>query len=165
MVTSAPALDLQRSFLYPFGSPVAVRKPEREWIFDVKNDLAVYLGDPSESVRGALVYYPSTGAIATRGDKTPLVVSPEDFHRYESARTSLKDPSGNNDLTIETHEAHDLPELNEVNHPVAIYAPKVNLRIFKIGRTLISASFLRVMRTSFASTQPVWLKEIQERIC
>ena len=117
MVTNSSALDLKRSFLYPFGSPVAVRKPKREWRFDIKNELAVYLGDPIESVRGALVYYPSTGAIVARGDITPLVISPEAFSRYESARSSLKDPSGTNDLIIQTHEDHDGQILDEVNQP------------------------------------------------
>jgi hypothetical protein len=63
-----------------------VRRPKREWRFDVKSELAAYLGDPSESVRGALVYFPSTGAILTRGD---VIHSP--YHLKISATTIVRE--------------------------------------------------------------------------
>ena len=121
LITNSPALDLQRRFLFPFGSPVAVRIPDRTWKFDVKNELAVYLGEADGSVNGGLVYYPSTKAIVTRHNLTPLTIRHEDFTRLSNIRETIKDhsPTANeqhllidipNELIPEMDQSQDNPD-------------------------------------------------------
>ena len=62
------ALNVQRDFVLPFGTPVAVRNPKPTWRFDTKRDLGVFLGPISGSKSGGLVYFPSTNNIVARGD-------------------------------------------------------------------------------------------------
>jgi hypothetical protein len=50
MVTGAKYLDLQRENLFSFGKLVIVHNTEKTWKFDVKNDVALYLGHPRETV-------------------------------------------------------------------------------------------------------------------
>jgi hypothetical protein len=59
LVTGINCLDLHRENLFSFGELVILRNNEKTWKFDVKNDIAVYLGHPKGSVNGGLVYYPS----------------------------------------------------------------------------------------------------------
>ena len=108
MVTGSPSVDLQRTFLFPFGAPVAVQVPrhEREWRFDVKSDLGIYLGQPKESVNGGLIYYPSTGAILIRADLIPLNIKQEEFQRYSSSRLNLK-----RDSIDESNLVIDVPDI------------------------------------------------------
>ena len=90
MVTASNSVDLRQEFLFSFGAPVAARVPKREWRFDIKNELGVYLGDSGGSVNGGLVYYPSTRAIVARGDLKALTIQPENFKRYSNIRDDLK---------------------------------------------------------------------------
>jgi len=79
MVTRCGQVDLIRQFLFPFASPVLARLPKRTWKFDVRNELGIYLGEAKGSVRGGLVYYPSSKAILNRGDLVQLSIRQEDF--------------------------------------------------------------------------------------
>jgi len=90
MVTGREGPDLSRRFLFPFGTPVAVRIPNRTWKFDIRNELGVYLGESNNSVNGGLVFFPSTRAILPRGDLVELTISKEDFDRYSNVRDSIK---------------------------------------------------------------------------
>lgn len=83
-------VDLNRSFLFPFGQPVAARIPKRTWAFDLKAELGVYLGESTGSVRGGLVFYPSTKAILARSDLVSLEVQEKEFSRYSNIRDQIK---------------------------------------------------------------------------
>lgn len=90
MVCNAPPLDLSRTFLFPFGTPVSVRKPKPEWRFDVRRDLGIFLGNAEGSVNGGLIYLPGFNSICTRGDLTELRVSPNEFARYSNVTAKIK---------------------------------------------------------------------------
>jgi hypothetical protein len=117
---STSSLDLKRTYLFSFGSPVFVNIPERQWRFDLKTELAIYLGQPSGSVNGGLVFYPSTKAIVPRGDLKQLAIRPEDFLRYSNIRQDIKDQNPNQ-LTIDVP-----PALNETNPSVVKEPPTSN---------------------------------------
>ncbi len=64
MVTGVKHLDLQRENLFSFGELVIVRNTEKTWKFDLKNDVALYLGHPKGTVNGGTVYYPFINKVA-----------------------------------------------------------------------------------------------------
>ena len=64
MVTGIKHLDLQRENLFSFGELVIVRNTEKTWKFDLKNDVALYLGHPKGTVNGGTVYYPFINKVA-----------------------------------------------------------------------------------------------------
>ena len=113
LVYKKPPVDLNRMFLFPFGTPVSIQKPNREWRFDTRRDLGIYLGNIEGSVNGGLVYIPSTGAICARGDLTELKVSPRDFHRYSNTSNLVRGSESNDEsLTIP-----DIDNLNMISDP------------------------------------------------
>jgi hypothetical protein len=65
----------------------------RKWKFDVRNDLAVYLGQPEGRVNGALVYYPFTGQILHRGDVTAITISEDAFQRFGPVSDNIRQRS------------------------------------------------------------------------
>lgn len=87
MVSGCPPSDLERTFLFPFANPVAVRIL---WRIDLKNELGVYLGNPEGSVNGGLMNYPSTDAILNRGDIVLPNIRGQEFERYSKIRHNLK---------------------------------------------------------------------------
>jgi len=82
--------DMNREFLFPFGQPVTVRIPKREWRFDLRSDLGIYIGTSAGSVNGGSVYYPSTKAILARAELVPLKITESEFSRYDNIRDMLK---------------------------------------------------------------------------
>jgi len=52
MVTGIKYLDLQRENLFSFGELVIVRNTKKTWKFDIKNDVAFYIGHPKGMVKG-----------------------------------------------------------------------------------------------------------------
>jgi len=91
MVESSAPVDLSRTYIYLFGTPVAVNIPKRTWRgFDVKNEMGVYIGHPEGTARGGLIYFLSTGAILTRTDLVEVKVDPPDFARYVNSRNEDK---------------------------------------------------------------------------
>jgi hypothetical protein len=58
MVTGVKHFDLQCENLFSFGELVIVHSTEKTWKFDLKNDVALYLGHPKGMVNGGTVYYP-----------------------------------------------------------------------------------------------------------
>jgi hypothetical protein len=54
-VTGSKYLDLQREHLFSFGEIVIVCKTEKTWKFDLKNDIAIYIGLPKGTVNGGTV--------------------------------------------------------------------------------------------------------------
>ena len=53
-------LTVSNQFLFKFGEPVCVPvvSPEKLWRFDSKNDVGIYVGQPSGMVNGSSVFYP-----------------------------------------------------------------------------------------------------------
>jgi hypothetical protein len=75
MVTGVKHFDLQRKNLFSFSKLIIVRSTEKTWKFDLKNDVALYLGHPKGMVNGGTVYYPLFNKIAERADLTPANIS------------------------------------------------------------------------------------------
>jgi hypothetical protein len=64
MVTGNKHLDLQCQNLFSFGELIIVGSTKKTWKFDLKNDVALYLGHPKGTVNGGTVYYPIISKIA-----------------------------------------------------------------------------------------------------
>ena len=78
MVTGVKHLYLQRKNLFSFGELVIVRSTKKTFKFDLKNDVALYLGHPKGAVNGGTVYYPFISKIE-RADLTPANISEDVF--------------------------------------------------------------------------------------
>jgi len=92
LVTGSGITDLTRSFLFKFGQPVAARihKTDKEWKFDLKRDIGIYLGEAKGSVNGGLVYFPSNGRILPCHDLISLKINIENFQRLSYIRDNVK---------------------------------------------------------------------------
>jgi hypothetical protein len=88
LVTGHGTIDLDRSFIFKFGQPVAakIHKVDKEWKFDLKRDIGIYLGEAKGSVNGGLVYFPSNGRILPSHDLIPLKIDNENFQRLSYIR-------------------------------------------------------------------------------
>jgi hypothetical protein len=58
LVTGDKYVDLQCENSFSFREPVIVQNNDKNWKFDIKNDVAIYLGHPKGTVNGGMVYYP-----------------------------------------------------------------------------------------------------------
>jgi len=96
-------VDLHRSFVFPFGQPVAAKVHEKDWKFDVKRDIGIYLGNSPGTVNGSLVHFPSSGRILPTHDPIPLNISQEKFQRLIYVREDIKRPPSTklNELSID----------------------------------------------------------------
>jgi hypothetical protein len=99
MVTGAKYLDLQRENLFTFGELVIVRNTEKTWKFDLKNDVALYLGHPRGTVNGGTVYYPFINKIAERADITPANIPEDIYKQYFSRRYEIREQSTSKTLS------------------------------------------------------------------
>ncbi len=70
------ALSVANQFMFKFGEPVCVPivEPEKQWRFDSKNDIGIYVGQPEETVYSGRVYFPWTGKVLVRGSLSKIVV-------------------------------------------------------------------------------------------
>jgi hypothetical protein len=93
LVTGIAHLDLERENLFSFGELVIVQNTDRTWKFDLKNDVAIYLGHPKGSVNGGIIYYPYVNKITSRANITPAKMSEEAFKRYFARRYEIKEQS------------------------------------------------------------------------
>jgi hypothetical protein len=70
-----------------------VRNTEKTWKFDLKNDVAFYLGHPKGTVNVGTVYYPFINKIAERADLTSANISEDVFKRHFSTRYEIRELS------------------------------------------------------------------------
>ena len=55
LVTGNKHVDLERENLFSFGELVIVQNNDKNWKFDLKNDVAIYLGHPKGTVNRGIV--------------------------------------------------------------------------------------------------------------
>jgi len=70
-----------------------VRNTEKTWKFDLKNDVAFYLGHPKGTVNVGTVYYPFIKIIAERADLRSANISEDVFKRHFSTRYEIRELS------------------------------------------------------------------------
>jgi hypothetical protein len=99
MVTGVKHFDLQRENLFSFGELVIVRSTKKTWKFDLKNDVALYLGHPKGMVNGRTVYYPFISKSAERADLIPANISEDVFKWHFSTRYEIKELSTSKKLS------------------------------------------------------------------
>jgi hypothetical protein len=85
-------LSLEHEFKFAFGDFVGVNFPsdEKEWKFDLRNDLAIYLGEAEEK-RGHRLLFPFTGQELVRLDVFRLDITDGEFLRLHSIASSMRD--------------------------------------------------------------------------
>jgi hypothetical protein len=99
MVAGVKHFDLQRENLFSIGELIIVRCTKKTWKFNLKNDVALYLGHPKGTVNGGTDYYPFISKIAERADLTPANISEDVFKRHFSTRYEIKELSTSKKLS------------------------------------------------------------------
>ena len=94
IMTGKPT-DLKREFQFVFGDIVAVNVPEelKEWKFDTRNQIGIYVGEDSKTKGGHLIYWPYTHAVQTRDTITKLEITDAQFLHYFSKLINAKTKS------------------------------------------------------------------------
>jgi hypothetical protein len=89
------AIDLNRTFNYAFGDIVRVSLPvpDREWKFDVRNDVGIYVGQPSGSVESHLIYWPYTHSVSERSGVSKLEISEQQLQEWCGRREAMRNGS------------------------------------------------------------------------
>ena len=84
-------LTVSNQFLFKFGEPVCVPvvSPEKLWRFDSKNDVGIYVGQPSGMVNGSSVFYPWSGKIFERGSLSKITANVEDIDKWIGVRNEM----------------------------------------------------------------------------
>jgi hypothetical protein len=99
LVTGNNHVDLERENLFSFGELVIVQNNDKNWKFDLKNDVAVYLGHPKGTVNGGAVYFPYVKKIAERTDITPANIPEEAYKQFFARRYEVKEQSTSQTLS------------------------------------------------------------------
>jgi hypothetical protein len=99
LVTGDKYVDLQCKNLFSFGELVIVQNNDKNWKFDLKNDVAVYLGHPKGTVHGGMVYYPYIDKISEQTDTTPANIPEEAYKKYFARRYEIKEQSTSQTLS------------------------------------------------------------------
>jgi Reverse transcriptase (RNA-dependent DNA polymerase) len=90
------ALDFDTSFKFNFGDLVAVALPgnkiEKNWKFDVKNQLGIYCGQP-ETKGGNMIYWPCEHSISVRYSCWKIEVTDRQFMMYYEQRHHMREGS------------------------------------------------------------------------
>ena len=89
------AIDLERTFNYAFGDIVRVSLPvpDRGWKFDVRNDVGIYVGQPSGSVESHLIYWPYTHSVSERSGVSKLEISKQQLQEWYGRREAMRSGS------------------------------------------------------------------------
>ena len=88
-------VNLAKTFQFTFGDLVAVHLPKekRNWKFDLRWDVGVYIGQPPHSVEAALVYFPYRNAVLVRTDVAKLEITEEAYKRFYFRRHDISGSS------------------------------------------------------------------------
>ena len=83
--------NLQKTFRFTFGDLVAIHLPKetRNWKFDLRWDVGIYVGQPEHTVEAALVYFPFKNQLLVRTDVAKLEMSEEAYRRYYLKRPDM----------------------------------------------------------------------------
>lgn len=83
--------DLNRLYEFAFGDLVAVGIPKelKTWKFDVKNHLAIYVGQPEGYVDAHLIYRPYERDVIIRGSVQLVNVTDTQFLRWYTRRVDM----------------------------------------------------------------------------
>jgi hypothetical protein len=92
ILTKRPT-NLINTFQFAFGDLVVVGIPKdlRTWKFDLRNDVGIYVGQPSGMVDASYIYWPHTHSVSIRGSVTKLEISDEAFLSYYQRRKEVKE--------------------------------------------------------------------------
>jgi hypothetical protein len=84
--------NVSNTFKFAFGELVAVgiRKEAKEWKFDTKRELGIWVGQPDGQVDSHYMYFPYTDTILTRADVIGLNIPPEDLAAFYLSRANMK---------------------------------------------------------------------------
>ena len=78
-------------FQFKFGEPVCVPvvQPEKNWRFDMKNNIAIFIGQPVGSVYGGRVFYLWSGKVLVRASLSKITALKQDIKRWIGVRHEL----------------------------------------------------------------------------
>ena len=88
-------INLRKTFQFSFGDLVAVHtiKEKRNWKFDLRWDVGIYVGQPEHSVEAAMVYFPYRNQLLVRTDVIKLNIKDEAYKRYYHKRYDMSQSS------------------------------------------------------------------------
>ena len=66
-----------------------IPKERRDWKFDLRWDVGIYIGQPESSVDAATVFYPFDSKVLIRTDLVKLDITDEAYKRYYSRRHDI----------------------------------------------------------------------------
>ena len=91
-ILSKQRVDARIDFKFAFGDFVCVdiTAPEHAWKFDLKNEIAIYVGEPKGYKGGCLLYFPKKKTTAVRYHCTKIDISNADFLRYYARRHDMQ---------------------------------------------------------------------------
>ena len=92
--------NLQKSFQFVFGDIVAVR---RNWKFDMRWDVGVYVGQPEHSIEAALVYFPYKNQLLVRTDVAKMDMTVEDYRRFYFKRFNMTENAASTATRLTQH--------------------------------------------------------------
>ena len=139
--------DLRRTHTYTFGDLVSVGIPEdfRSWKFDVRNDIAIYVGQEPGTVDTHRVYRPYQHDVVIRGSVNKLEITDLQFLRWFGRRMNMRerslpyiefkdavidftdlDPSHNPRPTSHGNSTDPLPQRNNISPSDRILRSHVN---------------------------------------
>ena len=126
--------NLSKTFQFCFGDIVAVHLPtdKRNWKFDMRWDVGVYVGQPEHSVEASLVYFPYKNQLLVRTDIAKLDMTADDYRRFYFKRYDMtENPSSTaTRLTNRLDEwliDFDQPPTEETNDEAPIELPTASL--------------------------------------
>ena len=92
-IITGQRVNLEKSFQFAFGDLVAVRIPKerRNWKFDLRCDIGIYVGQPENTVDSGLIFYPFERSVKCRTDLVKLDISDEAYLKYYSRRHDIRE--------------------------------------------------------------------------
>ena len=88
-------VNVSKTFQFSFGDLVAVHqiKEKRNWKFDLRWDVGVYIGQPQHSVEASKVYFPYRNQLLVRTNVIKLNIDEEAYKRYYFKRYDMSQSS------------------------------------------------------------------------